>query len=132
MEYNLPQNEQKELLPIKNANLPVVVVIRKLISVKCPVSNNIAKDSIAERTPVKSKAIPKDFLQQTPHKKKYSCQRFFVRYQRYQSVLSVFIDGVYKLKKLKIADKKCKIPKPQKRVKKSIENIDKVNDIFSL
>ena len=70
MEYNLPQNEQKEFLPIKNANLPVVVVIRKLISVKCPVSNNIAKDSIAERTPVKRKAIPKDFLQQTPHKKK--------------------------------------------------------------
>ena len=48
MEYNLSQSEQTEFLPSKNANFPVVVVIYKRISVKCPVSGNIAKDSMAE------------------------------------------------------------------------------------
>ena len=97
MEYNLSQSEQTEFLPIKNANLPVVVVIHKRINVKCPVSGNIAKDSMAEWSPVKRVDTSKDFLQQFPKKKKISCQRFFSIYQRYQS--SVFLDDVFILEK---------------------------------
>lgn len=130
MEYNLSQSEQTEFLTAKNANLPVVVVIHKRINVKCPVSGNIAKDSMAEWTPVKRVDISKDFLQQFPKKKKIGCWILFSIYQRYQRALSVFLDDVFILDKLKIDDKKCKTPKTQKRGKKNIENIDKVRNFF--
>ena len=108
MEYNLSQNEQTELLPTKNANLPEVVAIRRRISVKCPVTLNIAKDSMTERTPAKRKDISKDFLQQSPKKKKISCQKFLTKYHIYQRCFSVFLDDAFILDKLKIDLKKCK------------------------
>ena len=94
MEYNLSQSEQTEFLPIKNANLPVGVVIHKRINVKCPVSGNISKDSMAEWSPVKRVNISKDFLQQFPKKKKISSKDSF-RYIKDIKELFQFFSMMY-------------------------------------